>query len=349
MLVPLSAIRWQIANSDVLAGCPADSAFGNDKVDCDWSSGKCSAFHNLEGTSIKYESKGAVFSIAKEAQAPTIMTSKYIFFGRVDIEVQAAQGPGIVTSAVLQSDDLDEIDWEWVGADNAQAQSNYFSKGDDTTFNRGAFHPVSNPLTSSHVYSVEWTKDSVQWIIDGATVRTLKASDVGKKFPQTPMQVKVGTWVGGKANGPKGTTEWSGGVADFSKGPAVAYYKSIKITDYAGGSSPASSSVKSYSYGDNSGDWQSIKVEGGSSSDSSSSASSAASTSKASSTGSSKPTSTDSSSMETSMSSATPTDSSSASKTSAAAKAATSVPGNAAGRNSAAAGLVLAAGAALFL
>lgn len=281
------------------------------------------------------------------------MTSKYIFFGRVDIEVQAAQGPGIVTSAVLQSDDLDEIDWEWVGSDDAQAQSNYFSKGDDSTFNRGAFHPVSKPLTSTHVYSVEWTKDSVQWIIDGATVRTLKASDVGKNFPQTPMQVKVGTWVGGKKDGPKGTTEWAGGVADFSKGPFVAYYKSIKITDYAGGSSPASSSVKSYSYGDNSGNWQSIKAEGGSSSDSSSSASSAASTSKASSTGSSKPTSTgdSSSSMETSMSTASATDGSSGSgsQTSAAAKPTSTVPGNAAGRNSAAAGVVLAAGAALFL
>lgn len=42
-------------------------------------------------------------------QAPTIATGKYIFFGRVDVEVQAAPGVGIVTSAVLQSDTLDEV------------------------------------------------------------------------------------------------------------------------------------------------------------------------------------------------------------------------------------------------
>lgn len=50
-----------------------------------------------------------MFPISGLGQAPTIATGKYIFFGRVDVEVQAAPGVGIVTSAVLQSDDLDEV------------------------------------------------------------------------------------------------------------------------------------------------------------------------------------------------------------------------------------------------
>lgn len=45
----------------------------------------------------------------KESNAPTIGTEKYIFFGRIDVVCQAAAGQGIVTSAVLQSDDLDEV------------------------------------------------------------------------------------------------------------------------------------------------------------------------------------------------------------------------------------------------
>ena len=55
--------------------------------------------------------KGAVFSISSDGNAPTITSTKYIFFGRVEIVIQAAFGVGIVTSAVLQSDCLDEIDW----------------------------------------------------------------------------------------------------------------------------------------------------------------------------------------------------------------------------------------------
>lgn len=58
---------------------------------------------------IKYEKNGAKFTIRKETNAPTITTGKYIFFGRVDVELQAAPGQGIVTAVVLQSDTLDEV------------------------------------------------------------------------------------------------------------------------------------------------------------------------------------------------------------------------------------------------
>ena len=64
------------------------------------------------GTTLTYDKqKGAVFSISKPGQAPTITSKKYIFFGRVEVECLASSGTGIVTSSVLQSDDLDEIDW----------------------------------------------------------------------------------------------------------------------------------------------------------------------------------------------------------------------------------------------
>lgn len=165
------------------------------------------------GTSITYNGKGANFVINKESDAPTIRTDNYLFFGRVDVVVQAAEGQGIVTSSVLQSDDLDEIDWEWVGGDNAQVQTNYFSKGDTTTYDRGAYHPVTAPLTSYHKYSVLWTSTVVNWLIDDVVVRTLNAADAkgGSAFPQTPMQVKLGTWVAGGKDTAKGTVEWAGG------------------------------------------------------------------------------------------------------------------------------------------
>lgn len=245
--------------------CPADPAFGNKKVDCDFTKGSCDAFKELAGTKITYNGKGAQFKIDNPKGAPTIQSGKYIMFGRVDVEVQAAEGAGIVTSAVLQSDDLDEIDWEWVGGDNKQVQTNYFSKGDTTTYDRGKFHPVSNPLTTSHTYSIEWTKDAVNWMVDGNNVRTLTAASAkgGSAFPQTPMQIKLGTWTAGTPDKSKWTVEWAGGLTDFSKAPFNAYYKSIKIVDYAGGDSPASKGVKEYVYGDKTGTWKSIKAVAG--------------------------------------------------------------------------------------
>lgn len=203
-----------------------------------------------------------VLSIEKESNAPTLGSHKTIFFGRIDVELQAAAGQGIVTSVVLESADLDEIDWEWVGGDDAQVQSNYFGKGDTTTYDRGAYHPVDAPLTSVHTYSVEWTSKAVQWIIDGETVRTLTYEEAkgGSRFPQTPMEVKIGTWVAGGKNSAPGTVEWAGGYTDFSQAPFVAYYKSISIVDYAGKDAPTSDSIKEYVWTDKTGSWESIKV-----------------------------------------------------------------------------------------
>ncbi|WQF86160.1 Putative glycoside hydrolase family 16, concanavalin A-like lectin/glucanase domain superfamily [Colletotrichum destructivum] len=259
--------------------CPPDPALGK-SVSIDFTKGNDdSIFRKLDGTSVKFEDGGALFSIGKETDAPTMASKKYIFFGKVDVVLKASPGQGVVTSVVLQSDDLDEIDWEWVGGDNAQVQTNYFGKGDTSTYDRGAYHPVSNPLSEYHTYTIDWTQESVKWIINGALVRELKYADAkgGAMFPQTPMEVKIGTWVAGRKDAPKGTVEWAGGYTDFSKGPFNAYYQSITITDYQG--NKGAKGAKEYVYGDRSGSWESIivKTEGGSDDDKSSSASKTAS------------------------------------------------------------------------
>lgn len=101
--------RTKATNHTNLTACPNDPAFGKNDGDCDFTKGACGNFESLPGTTLKYNGNGAVFSISTELEAPTIRTGKYIFFGRIDVVVQAAAGAGIVTSAVLQSDDLDEV------------------------------------------------------------------------------------------------------------------------------------------------------------------------------------------------------------------------------------------------
>ncbi|KAI1661995.1 glycoside hydrolase family 16 protein [Daldinia decipiens] len=238
--------------------CPDDPALGS-TVTVDFTKGENSLFKVADGTKLTYDGNGAVFTINKETDAPTITSSKYIFFGKIDVVLQAAPGTGVVTSFVLQSDDLDEIDWEWLGGDKAQVQTNYFGKGDTTTYDRGAYHAVANPQDGTYKYSIDWTKDYVRWFINDQQVRELKYADAkgGTRFPQTPMQIKLGTWVAGRSDAPEGTVQWAGGKTDFSKAPFVAHYKSLTIQDYSNGVKNA----ETYSWADGSdGSYQSIKV-----------------------------------------------------------------------------------------
>ena len=78
--------------------------------------------------SLNYSSEGALFTINKEGDAPTIQTEGYVFFGYIEAKIKAASGTGIISSIVLESDDLDEVDWEFLGGVTTNVQMNYFGK-----------------------------------------------------------------------------------------------------------------------------------------------------------------------------------------------------------------------------
>jgi beta-glucanase (GH16 family) len=199
-----------------------------------------------------YDSSGAHFTVA------TQLTSLfYIMFGKVSITMKSAPGAGIVSTLVLQSDTLDEIDMEWLGADDTEVQTNYFGKGDVTTYNRGAFNPAANNQGQFITYDIEWTQSQITWSVGGKVVRVLTpATADANQYPQSPMQVKFGSWSGGDAatNAP-GTIEWARGPTDWSKGPFTMSVSSIQVVDYSTGTQ--------YKYGDTSGSWQSIQAVGG--------------------------------------------------------------------------------------
>jgi beta-glucanase (GH16 family) len=232
-------------------------------VTVDFTRGATDFFELIAGTKIeKYDPElGAVFTIEKETDAPTIASKKYIFFGSLSVITRAAPGTGIVSSIVLQSADLDEIDWEWLGGNKASVQTNYFGKGDTSTYDRSASHPVTNPQDTFYNYTIDWTPDYLRWYIDGAMIRevTYASAKGGSTFPQSPCQVKLGSWVGGKAVNGQGTVDWAGGLTDFTKGPFHAYYKSIVVTDYhKGAASYVWPDVPAGTRGD--GSWQKMKV-----------------------------------------------------------------------------------------
>ncbi|KAI9035264.1 glycoside hydrolase family 16 protein [Aspergillus affinis] len=205
------------------------------------------------GGKVSFGSDGAEFTINKKGDAPTIDTNFHIFFGKVEVTMKAAPGTGVVSSIVLESDVLDEIDWEALGGDTTQIQTNYFGKGDTSSYDRATFETVATPQDTFHTYTVDWTKDQMSWAIDGNVVRTLAYNDAkgGTRFPQTPMRLRLGIWAGGDSDNEEGTIQWAGGRTDYSGAPYTMYVKSVKVTNY----NPASS----YTYTDNSGSYGSIK------------------------------------------------------------------------------------------
>ena len=60
---------------------------------------------------VTYDGNGANIMVTKQGDSPTLLTDFYILFGSLEAKVKAAPGQGIVSSIVLLSDDLDEVDW----------------------------------------------------------------------------------------------------------------------------------------------------------------------------------------------------------------------------------------------
>jgi len=252
-LLTLASAQTYTSCNPLTTTCSPNKALAK-TLSVDFTKGASSDF--TAAGDITYGPDGASFKISKSGDSPIISSNWYIMFGKVTTVLKASAGVGIVSSAVLQSDDLDEIDWEWLGATPAEVQTNYYGKGLTLAYDRGGKSPIATSQSAFNTYTVEYTAAAVTWSINGQIVRTLTpASADANQYPQTPMQVKIGSWSAGDASQPPGTVEWAGGSTDYSKGPFTMVVKSLTVEDYSTGTE--------YKYSDMSGTWQSIQAIGG--------------------------------------------------------------------------------------
>ncbi|KAL6451621.1 CRH12 Extracellular glycosidase CRH12 [Candida maltosa Xu316] len=199
---------------------------------------------------VKFDSEGLKLTINDAFDNPALASSFYIMYGRVEAEIKGAEGKGIISSFYMQSDDLDEIDVvEIFGSDPFEFQTNYFIKGNTTTYDRGRYHQMHpSPLSQFHKYGVEWTPDLITWYLDGKPVRMLGRKNL-HGMPCSPI-----LW-SADAND-EGTILWAGGVAKFSEGPFSMHIKNLEVHDYSNG--------LCYSYGYNkNGQWKDLSADGG--------------------------------------------------------------------------------------
>ncbi|KAI9736297.1 MAG: hypothetical protein M1834_001183 [Cirrosporium novae-zelandiae] len=252
-----AAQTWSSCNPMNETDCPNDTALGmNYTFNFVTTTGE-DVWNTTAGT-IDFGSTGAEFTINQKGDSPTIQSEFYIFGGKVEVNMKAAPGQGIISSIVLESDDLDEVDWEFIGGNHTTVETNYFGKGNTTSYDRAIYYDVDEPQSKFHNYTVDWTQEAIKWIIDGTTVRTLKYADAnnGNNFPQTPMNIRLGIWAGGDSDNSNGTIEWAGGLTSYDDSYTM-YVKSCKVWDYSTG--------KAYKFGDKTGSWDSIEIISGNS------------------------------------------------------------------------------------
>ena len=235
--------------------CPPDPALGTEHT-WNFNTTLDEKIWNMTTGTYEYEDDGAKFTLQREGESTLLQSNFYIFFGIVEAHVKMAKGQGLISSVVLESDDLDEIDWEWVGYNTSEVQSNFFGKGNDTTFDRGGHHHVANADTEFHNYTTYWDQDKLQWWIDGEMVRELpynhESALFGKNYPQTPCRVQFSLWPAGRKDAPQGTIDWAGGLVDWDTAPFTMTLGKLRVKDFHSG--------KEYSYGDRSGSWESIEI-----------------------------------------------------------------------------------------
>jgi hypothetical protein len=212
-----------------------------------------------QGKPVVYQDS-ILLTMAEGTVGTLLSSTHYVWYGKVCAKMTTSQGKGVVTAFILMSDAKDEIDYEWVGVDTANAQSNYYSQG-VTTYTNGRNLTVGNTVEKVHEYCVDWKPDTLKWLIDGKEMRSVERKDTWNStagrfdFPQTPSRIMLSLWPAGLPSNEKGTIDWAGGEIDWNSpymqnGYYYAMVKSVSVECYDPPSGAKGSGSKSYVYTD---------------------------------------------------------------------------------------------------
>jgi endo-1,3-1,4-beta-glycanase ExoK len=147
-------------------------------------------------------------------------------YGRYQTRMKAARGSGVVsgiftyTAAPQGGGRYDEIDFEFLGRDTTKLQTNYFVNGGETHEKLIALG--FDAASSFHTYAYEWRPDSIEWFVDGRSVR--KVTRAMGPLPSHPGKISALTWA-------TSLRDWAGPFR--YREPIVAEYDYIRYTPLA--------------------------------------------------------------------------------------------------------------------
>lgn len=195
--------------------------------------------------SIDASSGDILLSMPKRSTGTLLASTRSFLYGDISVRMKTGRSRGVITSVVLISAIGDEIDFEFLGSELKQVQSNYYSRGELVYTNMKELTVSSDTSDNYHVYEIDWDEERVHWMIDETIVRTLYKKDTWDenlkrfRYPQTPMRLELALWPGGAENNHPGTIEWAGGLVDWdnssdivTKGQFTAQVEDIFLTPY---------------------------------------------------------------------------------------------------------------------
>lgn len=77
----------------------------------------------------KIEDGNLLLTMPKNTVGSLFANNHYVWYGKISGKVKSSRGKGVVTAFILLSDVKDEIDFEFVGSDLANVQTNYYWQG----------------------------------------------------------------------------------------------------------------------------------------------------------------------------------------------------------------------------
>lgn len=198
-----------------------------------------------------------------ESISSRISTTRYLKYGRVSMVLTAPPLTGIVTTFVTMGPQLpdtrfdmtkvlatgttncvtkcvggDEIDFEILGRLPNTVQTNVFYRGFAETGGRGGTNDVPNGVQTKHKYTIDWTKDKIDWLIDDVKIRTYSRTspeannspNLGGKdayFPDRAQRVQFALWS-------KPMNEWAGKAIQWPTGTTstAGVFESLEIQCY---------------------------------------------------------------------------------------------------------------------
>ncbi|KAG9245104.1 concanavalin A-like lectin/glucanase domain-containing protein [Calycina marina] len=200
-----------------------------------------------------------LLTMADGSVGTLLASATYMWYGNVKTTFKTSRGQGVVTAFILLSDVKDEIDYEFVGADLETAQTNFYWQG-TLDYNNSKNITLSDTFDNYHTYEIDWTPDSITWLVDDQKGRVLNKADTWNAtsnqwdYPQTPARVQFSLWPGGLATNGKGTIDWAGGLVDWNSediknnGYYYAAFQSAEISCYNAKTAPGTNTGKSYTY-----------------------------------------------------------------------------------------------------
>ncbi|EKJ73329.1 hypothetical protein NXS19_003393 [Fusarium pseudograminearum] len=205
-----------------------------------------------------------LLTMPKDSVGTLLSSTVYMWYGNVKARFKTSRGAGVITAFILFSDVKDEIDYEFVGTELGDAQTNYYFQG-ITNYQNSENISLSDTFANYHDYEIRWTPDKIEWWVDGKMGRSLDKKDTWNAtsknfmFPQTPSRVQLSLWPGGKEGNAEGTVSWAGGPIDWDhpdiqkSGYYYAAFSDVEIECFNAKTAPGTNSGKSYWYNNEAG------------------------------------------------------------------------------------------------